>query len=359
MAEGNAKTRWWRAGRWLLAIIALAGAAEVFTGWLLWQRGGPMRLATVTVAEALPRAWERMTAGNAAPQLAACVTHDTVRAAVFAPRNTMAPQAAAVRQELETRYRAEFTALVRTAQARGTAVVVLYPPMVDDPGFPHRAIFEGLAVAYGVPIVRVSIPDGVADTDFFLVPADPHPSRLGHRLIAQALLPAVTDLASHRATPMPGGPPAARLGSLPPGVNEVVTSVPSYPYRLRSNAQGLRMNGIVPRNADRQVVLLLGNSFTYGTPLNAPDITAARLAAALGDRIVANGGIGGTGIEEARFIFETYWTETRADILVLQVLDNDIEALLWTASSSWFMPRPARAPTAAERALLELLAARC
>lgn len=343
----------------MLAIVILACAAEAIAGWLLWQRGGKPRMATVTVAEALPRAWERLRAGQAAPQLAACVTHDTVRAAVFAPRGMTSPQAAAVRQELESRYRAEFALLLRTAQARGTAVVVLYPPMVDDPGFPRRAVFEGLAVAYGVPMVQVPIPDGVADTDFFLTPTDPHPSRLGHRLIARALLPALADLAGHRAAAMPGGPPAARLGSLPPGVDEVVTSVPAYPYRLRSNAQGLRMNGIVPRNADRQVVLLLGDSFTYGTPLNAADIYAARLAEALGDRIFANAGIGGTGIEEARFIFETYWTETRADILVLQVLDNDIEALLWTASSSWFMPRPARAPTEAERALLELLAARC
>lgn len=94
-------------------------------------------------------------------------------------------------------------------------------------------------------------------------------------------------------------------------------------------------------------------------PLNAADIYPTWLARALPDRIFANAAIAGSGIEEARAILESYWGRTRADIVVLQVPDNDIEALLWTARSPWFMPRPVRAPTGAERALQDSLAAGC
>jgi len=343
----------------MLAVAAFLLAAEIAAGWLLWQHTKPGRSAATTLAGLMPRAWQRVTAPAPASSLPACVTHDAVLRAVFASSERQSAEGAAVRREVEARYRAAFEALLRTAQRRGAAVAMFYPHMAGVPDGRGRSVFEALARDYALPLIRPVMPAGLDAADLFLLPVDPHPSRLGHRLMADALRPVLEDLSDHRAAPVPSRAQAERLGGLPPGLDEIVTTVPAYPYRLRTNAQGLRMEEPIPANAERQVVLLLGDSFTYGTPLNGPDTYAARLAAALPDRIVVNAGVAGTGIAEARFLLETRWSGTRSDVVVVQVLDNDIEALLWTAPAPWFMRRPPRAPTDAERALQSALAKLC
>jgi lysophospholipase L1-like esterase len=266
------------------------------------------------------------------------------------------PEALAVRQELDERYRAAFLTLFRAVEARGARLVLFYPPMAPPGTNRGRQLFTELAQKFRLPLVE---PDAMRRLPLeiaFLLPIDIHPSRYGHRLMAEALAGALAPLALLRAPDLPPGVSPGRLGDLPPnGADAIVRTVPAYPYLLATNGQGLRMPERVPRNADRQVVLLLGDSFTSGTSMAPEDIYPALLARLLPGRLIVNAGVGGFGIEEEASLFGEFWGAARADIVVLQLLDNDIEALLWYRSANASRHRAARPPSTAELRLLDRL----
>lgn len=333
----------------LLALSLVA--AELVAGWVHFQRSPERGSALVWIAErAIDRAgreWrERALARELGP-----VTVAEYERAVFSP------EGAAVLAELQGRYDAEFQALHDTVRRRGARLVLFYVPSDQASRGEGERFFRAIAEKHQLPFVAASrlgeLPPDVA----FLLPWDTHPSRLGHRIMADALAPALDALRAHRApTPVVTGRNLL-LGDFPPGMNEILRTQPLAPFVLRSNAQGLRMDSDVPLSPAGQVVLLLGDSFTFGTPLPVEDAYPTHLARLLPGRLVVNAGVGGYGIREERALYEERWGEARADIVVLQVLDNDLTSLLWLAPPLWTRAMPKREASEAERALLDQLRA--
>ncbi len=330
----------------VLLLVALVVGAELALAWLHFQRSAERGSAIVWFADRasdrLGREWvERGLRAELGP-----ISPAAYERAVFSP------DGAAVLAELQGRYEAEFAALHETVQGRGARLVVFYVPSDPASRGEGERFFRAVATQRGVPFVSASRLGELAPDIAFLLPWDTHPSRLGHRLMAEALAPALEPLRPHRApSPAVSGRPGL-LGDFPPGVNEILRSQPRAPFVLRTNAQGLRMDRDVPAAPLDQVVLLLGDSFTFGTPLPVEDVYATRLAALLPGRLVVNAGVGGYGIREERALYQERWGEARADIVVLQVIDNDLTSLLWFAPPLWTRAMPRREASESERALL-------
>jgi lysophospholipase L1-like esterase len=343
---------WTVVRRSALLLAALLLAAELAAAWVHLQRSPERGSALLWLGErAFALARRRRDDAEARAALGG-VSHRQVEEAVFAPAG------AAVLAELEGRYRAEFEALLATVRGRGARLVLFYAPSEAFSRSPARTFFAGLAREHGLPLVEASELADRPPEAVFLQPWDTHPSRCGHRLMAEALAPALEALRDHRAPPPPpGAGRTARLGDLPPGVDHILRTHPLAPFALRTNAQGLRMDREVPPAAEEQVVLLLGDSFTFGTPLPVEDTYAARLGRLLPGRLVANAGVGGYGIRDERALYAERWRRARADVVVLQVLDNDLTGLLWYTPPVRTGPAapPRRGPTPAERALVDAL----
>jgi len=102
--------------------------------------------------------------------------------------------------------------------------------------------------------------------------------------------------------------------------------VPSMPYRVITNSQGLRRTSdiVFPKPDNKCRILFIGDSFTQGAYLPNHDSFPQLLEEAVTSIEAINSGIGGYTICDEYSYYKEKGKYIEPDIVVLQVLDNDL-----------------------------------
>lgn len=341
-----------------IIICAALVMCELGSAWVHFQHSAERGSALVWSVSRAFDLWERVKTESENRAMLGNLSERQVEEALFSPIG------ATVLDECEDRYRSSFQALASSIEERNGKIIILYVPSENFSHAYGRAFFKSLSEKYNIAFVDVTGVFSAYPREItFLLPVDSHPSRFGHRLIADMLVAALEPLQSHRAfvpsfSSLKTNGDAVLLGDYPRQMDQIMLTNPGIPYRMRTNAQGLRMDREVPLAPQEQVVLLLGDSVTSGSSVPVEDIYATRIANLLSGRIVVNAGVGGYGIEEERDLFEERMHSMRTDIVVLQVLDNDLSAFLWFKTSNRHNNSTKRQPTKAEQIFIKEIVTR-
>jgi hypothetical protein len=227
----------------------------------------------------------------------------------------------ALRQELEAEYTRHFVDFVRTVEEAGSKLVVLsyfqdeapfgqfISTLIDRSGVDHVSVAEPLA-AYPEERVR-------------LLPHDLHLSRFGNFIVAEVLGAHLKQYSAHRNPRTYQGTPVL-LGDMPPKIDNIYNRDSPVPYHVRSNTQGLRMTEDVDVSKQRQRILCIGDSNTFGYGVHTQDTYPALLARQFPQWEVLNAGISGYTISDELGLFRERARYAAPDITVLQVTHNDI-----------------------------------
>jgi len=127
------------------------------------------------------------------------------------------------------------------------------------------------------------------------------------------------------------------------------------PFVLQTNAQGFRARHDLEIPSQRQRILVLGDSYTFGVHLPNAHTFPATLQERQPQLEVLNGGVVGYTIVQQEELFKERASAVAPDITVLQVLDNDIYGMFFF-TRSWFDRKGRRYQASeAEQKLLEEL----
>ena len=234
--------------------------------------------------------------------------------------------------EFKAEYRKHFRILVEEVRKVGAVLIVVYiPPTVDHPMAPTIArvdstFFRKLADRNGAhyldtgPILAEHDLSAIA-----LSPEDLHLSRFGNQVLASAVAREFRNLQRHRTQHRFSDLPTL-LGDLPAGTNRIWQDV-TFPFRATINRQGLRMKKSVGPRTDRQRILLLGDSFTFGYVVHDASTYPHFLSRMLLDREIINAGVPGYTITQETEMFLERARYTEPDIVVLQTSFNDLYGL--------------------------------
>jgi lysophospholipase L1-like esterase len=115
-----------------------------------------------------------------------------------------------------------------------------------------------------------------------------------------------------------------------PGLRAEVGNWSEFKTRARINSLGIRGPEIGPRRSGVRRVLVLGDSFTFGTGVEEDEAFPARIAAEMTRGGVPaegiNAGIGGFGVPDEVAWFEHYGMDLHPDVIVLGIFTgNDLQ----------------------------------
>lgn len=248
------------------------------------------------------------------------------------------------RREAEALYEEAFTQLDSDVARDGALLVMLYIPSHPN-SHPHdRDYYRDLCTRHKVPFIDATDALSVESRDIvYQEPLDGHLSRYGNTLLARYLAKALEPRLGHRSPPVAGARPA-RLGDLPLPQNGVDNTQGQLPYLAIHNEQGLRSTHPLPERTGRDAcrILCLGDSFTYGAYVNNRDAFPQVLDRLLGDNVEAvNAGVAGYTVTDQAEMYRERSRFVDADIVVLQVLDNDLYDLV-TPYNRIYLSREAR-----------------
>lgn len=268
---------------------------------------------------------------------------------------------ARVLKKFSEAYEKDFSRLVKETEAVGSKLIVLYIPSgkswEENRALEYcRDFFQALARSYGVDFCDV--------TDDFLrypieavtfIPLDGHMSRFGNKLVAQRLADFILKYDSYRSgykfTERP-----KMFGDLIPNDNDIVVWRPSVlPFRITTNSQGLRSSRDVVFPKQKQRVLLLGDSNTFGVYLDNYHTYSEILNRKFEDKEFFNAARCGYTISDELTLFVERARYIEPDITVLQVLDNDLYGLFYFNLNSYSRNERNFEPSEIEREFIEEL----
>lgn len=242
--------------------------------------------------------------------------------------NLFAPEGAELLAHFENLYEQSFDRLVAAVNKAGAKLLVLYIPSdftKDSRKAQHcRSFFQRLSARHRLDFVDVtrSFAQYPVEAVSFL-PQNGHLSRFGNRLVAEELSPYVRKY-SHYRMPTTFKERPKIFGDLRPGENKDWLYIPSMPYRVVVNSQGLRMDYDLKFPKKKQRLLCLGDSFTFGPYLPNHDTFPGLLQQKFPDKEVINAGICGYNIADELSLFQHRAQYCEPDMVILQVLDNDL-----------------------------------
>jgi GDSL-like Lipase/Acylhydrolase family len=114
---------------------------------------------------------------------------------------------------------------------------------------------------------------------------------------------------------------------LPPNATVEESGV-DYDVSYQANPQGFRSPQDFERATPRRRIVLLGDSYTFGTGVEQGQTFAARLEHALRRTRTYNFGIGGFGVDQMWRTLHHYALAVRPDVVVLAFIRNDLDRSL-------------------------------
>jgi lysophospholipase L1-like esterase len=235
-------------------------------------------------------------------------------------------------KELESLYESHFRELHAEALREGALVVLLYIPSDDYKNSvslePSRAFFRALARKFQAPFVDL--------TDEFmkypleavsLLPENSHLSRFGNQLVAKELAKTIEKIEPGFRSQFRFEERPALLGDLPAHDVSPQMVLKRIPFITDSNGQGLRMEHDLSFPKQKQRILALGDSFTFGPFLPLVHTYTHILQGMFPEREIINAGVAGYTISSEKTLFLERSKYTEPDVVVVQTLDNDIMGL--------------------------------
>lgn len=273
-------------------------------------------------------------------------------------RALYAPENRELLLQFHAEYAAAFARLVDAVQSAKTRLLVIYLPSDNyETGTLYRRdscreFYRTLTATHGVEFLDLTdVFLKYPVTQVTLLPENGHLSRFGNQLVVEHLRPYLDvhpEVRPGVAQKDPG-----RLGDLTPDQREVCLISPDMPYRVISNRQGLRMDYELAFPKEKQRVLVLGDSYTYGPYLDNHDCYPNLLDREYQDREIINAGVAGYTIHDEVGLFCGRAVQCEPDITILQVLDNDLYDLFYFQKNEYARDRRRYAPTPAEVRFIE------
>lgn len=270
------------------------------------------------------------------------------------------PEGVELLAEFKSRYEAGFSQLVDESRDVQAMLVIVYIPSGDyqeNDGIvaKNRQFFAGLAQEYDIGFVDMTgVFEGVPPEDVTLLPENPHLSRYGNRLVAGRIGAYINEgFGAYRSGWVGDRPPL--LGDLNPGENRIWEIDPKMPYKVRVNRQGLRGDEDAMFPKDKQRILLLGDSFTFSPYLDNHDSITGLLNKKYPGKEFFNAGVVGYTISDELSLFQDRAKHIEADIVILQVTDNDLHDLFYFKRNWFGRQRLRHEPSGAEAAFLAAL----
>jgi lysophospholipase L1-like esterase len=236
----------------------------------------------------------------------------------------------------EDHYERDFATFAKQVAAVDSKLIVLYIPSPFDLQLSQRvdehsrSFFQRMARTHGAHFLDVSEALSSYPSQWtYLTPHNFHLSRLGNRLVAEAVARELRKKIwrKHRSFWRASRHPQ-RLGDLPPGLN-MVWKDDLRPFRVTTNRQGLRMDHSLQWPKKRRRLLLLGDSFTFGINLHDVETYPAFLQTQLRGWEVLNAGVPSYSIPQVKELFAERARFTEPDVTILQVLFNDLYGLFY------------------------------
>ncbi len=264
----------------------------------------------------------------------------------------------AIRFHFFKQYEEYFSRLVQEVQSIQSKLIVLYipsglswennlsigqcRPFFRDLALSHGAEFCDLTNEFlALPIEAVT-----------LLPENGHMSRFGNMLLAEKLGKALQKYDGYTADFHFDKRPEL-YGDLEANHDQVWDYNPSMLYRVQVNSYGLRGKLEVLFPKEKQRILCLGDSQTFGPYLDNKFIYTELLNRKFEGKEFFNAGKSGYGIVEELSLLEERAKYIEPDITVLQVLDNDIYGLFYFKRTDFNRKSEIYKPTKLELDFLE------
>lgn len=205
-------------------------------------------------------------------------------------------------------------------------VIMLYIPMFNTSQHSltsRRYYFKKQAEIHSIPFIDTTdVLSSYPEEWIYNQPFDSHLTRFGHLQLSHIILEelnVVTDIEND------GKRKAIIRGINGPHPKNVdtVNRYNQLAYRVQTNSQGFRMLYDIQPN--KKLIMILGDSFTYGTGVNTFESYPNILNQLLKGINIINSGIPGSSIIEQSSYFNSINNKAMVDTLVIQVLDNDIK----------------------------------
>lgn len=240
-------------------------------------------------------------------------------------------QGATVLNKFRREYEEVFAEFVREAESIHTRICVLYiPPIYAGSELHNRQFYRELVQKYHVDYVDCTEEMQMYPADWVtLLPEDAHLSRLGNQVVAQTVSAYIDRYTDYQSSVTFVERPA-KFGDLNPKYdNKIWDMLPQLPFQVTSNSQGLRMDYELTFPKQKQRILILGDSFTFGSYLPNVHCYPNLLDTHYPEKEVINAGIGGYTITDEASLFIEKAKYVEPDITILQVLENDIPGLFY------------------------------
>jgi len=194
---------------------------------------------------------------------------------------------------LESRFAEDFVAFKKEVDASHAKLYVCYiTPEVGSAvtrcESEEKPFIKDLCEKQHVPFVDFT--DVVANRQgITFMPVDGHFNQKGSMLVANKISELIENNKDYRSdVTYPASMIPAVLGDEDPDIDKIVEDKKGLPYKLTTNKQGLRMDGVVEFPKKKQHVLLMGDSEIYGSGVDNPETITGVLQKKHPDKTIIN-----------------------------------------------------------------------
>jgi len=261
-----------------------------------------------------------------------------------------------VLEKFRREYENTFATFVKEANKIRTKVSVLYMPQDNykQSTLHNRKFYRELAAKYQVDYIDCTDEFLKYPVDWItLLPENGHLSRFGNKIVVEKVSEYIDKYTAYRSNFTFRQRPE-RLGDLKPNRNRIWSINYGMPYRVIPNAQGFRMNYDLTFPKQKQRVLILGDSYTFGPYLANHYCYPNLLDKKYPDKEIINAGIAGYTITDEVSLFMESAKYVEPDITILQVLENDIPDLFYFERNQFDRKKRTFKPSPEEIELMRL-----
>jgi len=213
---------------------------------------------------------------------------------------------------------------ISEAKKMNISVALLYIPMAISKKESKREFFKLLAQQQGIDFIDTKeLLSEYKSNWIYNLPSDAHLTRLGHILVAKYVQSWLWNKSGYFSKNIDSIELNQLKGPHPPSVNQV-RLYQELAYHIETNSYGFRMSKPITQD-NSSVVLMLGDSFTFGTGVNTVEAYPNILNQLFTDSLIVNAGLPGAGLEDELMIYRKFILAVKPQVVILQVLDNDVE----------------------------------
>lgn len=233
-------------------------------------------------------------------------------------------------RELQEKYKANLAKLNEVVKANGaTLLVVFITPEVGNSLTKINRVGKGIIADdcqalhipfYDITTKMAAMPNPVVLTQ---MPKDGHWSKEGAKYVADELAPIIKQYDSVKSTATFQQKPET-WGDLQPNADELTDGGKGLPYRMKSNAQGLRMDHDLAPTKTKQRILFLGDSEMYFPFLDNPFTGTALLQGMFPEKEILNASNWGYSVDDYLSLYNEKAKYAEADLVIVAANGNDI-----------------------------------